>query len=181
MWVGNLFISLAKDSPVVMSKLGAGLGLCGILAYQFVSTSQSRNSDATVWVTDGDTDALVYLRDNVHRNQIHDKSRLYCRQLLWGHETSTHFLETHCDGQTFDLILASDIVYSAAVVGPLWETVQTLLSLSGIFLFSYCSRRHVPINIEIVLEAADKTGFRYTQVHDADGVLTFVFVWNQAS
>ena len=87
-------------------------------------------------MTDGDTDALAKLRSNVDRHKCNDM--VTCQQLLWGKETAKSFLEKHAGGEQYDVFLASDVVYVAEIINPLFETVQTLLKTDGIFLFAYC-------------------------------------------
>jgi hypothetical protein len=56
-------------------QLGAGLGLCGIVAHRlqdsFPQDKKNGVADASsfVYLTDGDTDALEKLRHNVRNNQ----------------------------------------------------------------------------------------------------------------
>lgn len=161
-------------------ELGAGLGLCGILAHHLMTDYGS------VVVTDGDTDALVALRDNVETNSREatteggeEGGTISCRQLLWGREHSEQFLRKYGGGEMFDLLVASDIVYSAVVVAPLWESVSTLMSPDGQFLFGYCSRREVPITIDEVLDAASVAGFAHELVADRDDVLVYLFRWKE--
>jgi Lysine methyltransferase len=107
------------------------LGLCGIVAHQLQAASvlhndrgddgdddgdddvvddtnaaTSSSSSSYVYLTDGDTDALVQLRYNVRQNQRSD--RIHCQQLLWGTASATAFAQTY---GTVDVLLASDIVY----------------------------------------------------------------------
>lgn len=85
-------------------KLGSGLGLNGILAWRMTYGSK-------IFITDGDTDALVHLRENVDRNKplsaSADDSDVFCHQLIWGQETSISFLEHHAHNKKFDVLLAS--------------------------------------------------------------------------
>ena len=133
----------------------------------------SNNSD--VCITDGDTDALKALRENLEHNR-QKEGTVSCTQLLWGNQTTNDFL--HFNGQQkYDLILASDIVYTDVVIKPLWETVRLLLSRDGVFLFAYCSRRDVPVTIDLVLQASTDAGFSHDCVDDRDGVLVYLFRW----
>jgi hypothetical protein len=127
-------------------QLGAGLGLCGIVAHQLQeaallsssrrsikeddhrdhhdhraaaddddieeetttnNTSSSSSSSSFVYLTDGDTDALIQLRHNVMINRR--SNRIVCHQLLWGTAPAVAFAQKH--GGQMDVILASDIVY----------------------------------------------------------------------
>ena len=80
----------------VASQLGGGLGLCGILAHRMTSSSCSsspasesntNNNKTAVFLTDGDTDALVQLRENIERNKSKSvEGIISSHQLLWGRQ-----------------------------------------------------------------------------------------------
>lgn len=112
-------------------ELGAGLGVCGILASRLLSSSSS--TTIKVCLTDGDTQALALLRENVKRNHCSAETTTV-KQLLWGRENAQRFAlasstttSTSTNG-TFQIILASDIIYAPQVLVPLWETIQVLLA-----------------------------------------------------
>jgi predicted nicotinamide N-methyase len=140
-------------------ELGAGLGLCGILVHNIASKSN-------ICITDGDTGALKKLRENVAKNsKCLSSCDVSCRQLLWGKETSQVFLDTFSEGVQYDLIIASDILYSPVVVEPLWQSIQVLLHQGGTFLMAFAKRK-VPVTIESFLQAASLAGFSYKCVRD---------------
>lgn len=151
-------------------EIGAGLGLNGILAWR-----ASCSSNSEVCITDGDSDALVHLRDNVDRNRNTEDGndsnvgKVSCKQLIWGKETSEKFLSEIAKDQTYDVILASDIIYSPVIVEPLWETIQTLLKkpsngeARGVFVMAYAKRK-VPVSIELVCEKGEEAGFVHEMV-----------------
>lgn len=158
-------------------ELGAGLGLNGILAWRCSAPGSE------VCITDGDSDALVQLRENVERNRSGgDVGKVSCHQLIWGKESSRKFLAHAADNQKYDVILASDIIYAAVIVEPLWETVQTLLKRpsdgkdGGMFVMAY-ARRKVPVNIEMVLKAAIEYGFAYEMAKEdtEEGIWVYTF------
>ena len=153
-----------------LCQLGAGLGLCGILAH--------RLGGNPVCITDGDTDALMHLRENLTENKDGKSDNLVsAHQLIWGQETSTSFFKRH---GTFDVLLASDIIYAECIVEPLWETVRMLLSRNATsrFVMAYYARRDVNVTIEFVLSHAEGAGFTYEMVEeDPEGVRVFVFQW----
>lgn len=147
-------------------------------------------------MTDGDTDALVYLRQNADHNRSRKRisgyktdtltsGTLSCHQLLWGHDTAIQFLQRHSHHDSeqqqglFDVVIASDIIYAASIIEPLWETIQTLLDKNdGIFVMTF-ARRKVPVSIEDVLQSANKAGFVYQGGEDKSekGVFTYTFRW----
>ena len=151
-------------------ELGAGLGLCGLWVHHMTAEA------AYVCITDGDTDALRQLRENVQRNRRSD--RVSARQLLWGRHTTLKFMEQQ-QQQRYDVLIASDIVYATVIVQPLWETVSLLLqrSAAAVFILAY-AKRDVPVTIEDVLDAADAAGFRYQlKAEDPDGIWVYEFQW----
>jgi SAM-dependent methyltransferase len=127
-------------------------------------------------LTDGDTDALTYLRGNVERNlplidgdlttgatpRAH--TTVIVRQLIWGETMSFN-------PETFDTVLGSDIIYVEEILEPLWRTIRRLLAPDGAFLLAF-ARRNVPI--DRVFEAARENGFTWI-VDDAtsEGVVVF--------
>jgi len=149
------------------------LGLNGILAYRMTTSS-------TICITDGDTDALIHLRENIERNNptstTNEDSKVSCHQLIWGQETATNFLEHHCHGQTFDILLASDIIYAKCIIAPLWETVRTLLVPNGVFVMAFAKRK-VPISIEFVLESSLEAGFVYELAREDKSTEEEIFVY----
>jgi predicted nicotinamide N-methyase len=165
---------ILRDRQIV--ELGAGLGRCGILAYHL---------GARVYSTDGDTDTLVQLRDNVDRNIPRTGSNsggggMSCHQLLWGRKTTLGFMASHIDGDSVDVVIGSDLVYAPQVIAPLFQTVKTLLanSPSGMFLMAHCSRRvGSSVTISMVLEAADEAGFQYELVENAEDISVYIFRW----
>ena len=175
-------------------ELGAGLGLNGILAWRLsctaclhddeshVETSSSDESTSEVCITDGDSDALVHLRDNIERNRptttTDSTSKVSCHQLIWGKDSSQKFLQHIAHNQKYHVLLASDIIYSAVIVQPLWETVQTLLEKEGgVFIMAYARRKKVPVSIDLVLETAVEWGFGYELVKEdlEDGIWVYEF------
>ena len=174
-------------------ELGAGLGLNGILAWRLSTAAVDEVGNESdyvvekvgeVCITDGDSDALVHLRENVGRNRpsndsdgTTNTSKVSCHQLIWGKESSEKFLSQIAHNQKYDVLLASDIIYSAVIVEPLWETVQTLLEKEGgVFVMAF-ARRKVPVSIDLVLETALEKGFGYELVKEDldEGIWVYEF------
>lgn len=155
-------------------ELGSGLGRCGLLAHQL------SDENGRTYLTDGDTDTLSQLRDNVRNNVLNFDESLSCHQLLWGESTATTFLRDHCsqDGEEkqFDVIFGSDLVYVPRVIEPLFETVQILINQGGVFVMAHCERREGnEVEVEMVLNDARKSGFRYDLVEEADDIFVYEF------
>lgn len=174
-------------------ELGAGLGLNGILAWRMMDVcgADSEDGRGEVCITDGDSDALVHLRDNIERNRPSttaptnddvdinntDRTKVSCHQLIWGKQSSLSFLQHHTNNQKYNLLLASDIIYAACIIEPLWETVQTLLDEhDGVFVMAF-ARRKVPVSIELVLESAVEKGFEYELAKEdlEEGIWVYLF------
>jgi predicted nicotinamide N-methyase len=169
-------------------ELGAGLGLNGILGWkimcQYYNASYPKESNHnSVCITDGDSDALVHLRENIQRNRMNSSSscdndtpEITCHQLLWGLSTSQTFLNHVARNKKYNTIIASDVIYAPSIVEPLWETIQTLLDNDGVFVMAF-ARRKVPVSIELVLESAEGHGFRYELVKEdkEEGIWVYLF------
>jgi predicted nicotinamide N-methyase len=159
-------------------ELGAGLGLCGILAHHLQA--------ANVVLTDGDTDALTFMRANVasncHTSTSMDgiesssatrKSTIQCRQLVWGDKDRVDDLRRqYTEDEGFHLVLGSDIIYVEEILDPLFQSVQRLLAESddAQFWLAYARRN---VKIDLVLETAARYGFTYETPDDTEGVFVF--------
>lgn len=133
-----------------------------------------------MYLTDGDSDTLRQLRQNVKVNQLERcKENLKCYQLLWGKSTAQSFVERHLKGaEKVDLILGSDLVYVPSVITPLFETVSELLDGSGEFIMSHCSRREgSSVTLEMVLERAAELGLKHTIMEEDDDISVISFRW----
>mmetsp|Transcript_17925 Transcript_17925/g.26528 ORF Transcript_17925/g.26528 Transcript_17925/m.26528 type:complete len:292 (-) Transcript_17925:18-893(-) len=158
---------LVRDKRVI--ELGAGVGLCGIVAHQLGAKD--------VLLTDGDVSVLENVRYNVQQNQIHPDdtttttttTTISCPQLIWGQNLDT-FLESH--GGPADVIIASDVTYITKSIEPMWQTVRHLLLPDGIFLWVMKSSSQDPS--DIVPEIGSRYGFTKTnKIEDDDGVYLF--------
>jgi Lysine methyltransferase len=134
-----------------------------------------------VVLTDGDSDALQYLRANVEKNVPQPQKRVendsidatptttpvFVRQLVWGEAAA--FLLTY--SERFDTVLGSDIIYVEEILEPLWRTVDDLVTPDGAFLLAF-ARRNVPI--DRVFETAAAHGFAWTRDESkSEGVVVF--------
>ena len=145
-------------------ELGAGVGLCGIVA--------SRLGAKSVLMTDGDTTVLENLRHNVDLNsttttaaaaaeaaadsssETTAAATISCPQLIWGKESGIIFAEAY--GYQ-DVVLATDCVYITKSLRPLLETIHEILEPnSGVFLYVNTCASQCPI--EAVFDIAQEFG-----------------------
>lgn len=159
-------------------------------------TNQNRRK--LLCLTDGDTNVLQQLRANIERNRPkqhgdddansnnnNHRVTVSCSQLLWGRETALAFLKTDIvDNRPFDVLFGSDLVYVAKVIGPLFETVATLLSKSSgsRFLMAHCARHRQgmnEVNINMVLEAAVSVGLEHKVLKEDGDISLFEFRWKE--
>jgi predicted nicotinamide N-methyase len=121
-------------------------------------------------LTDGDTDTLALLRDNVAANVSSSTSGkvIECRQLVWGRELAVHGWSSQ---ETFHLLLASDVIYVEEIIEPLLDTVVALLAQDGMFWLSYARRN---VSIDKVLASAERHGLSWREPSEtAEGVYVF--------
>lgn len=153
-------------------ELGAGLGLCGITAHYLGAQS--------VVLTDGDTQTLKQMRENIKHNCGDDafdctnngtanNQIIACRQLIWG---SPH-METFVQHGKYDTIIGADVVYTQESVQPLLDTVAFLLEEPhGQFVLSRFSKWN-NVDDVVVIESAKLRNL--TCVRPSDGI--FIFHW----
>jgi len=105
--------NIKMPGSICAVELGSGLGRCGLLLHHIISMQENVRSH--VYLTDGDTDTLKQLRDNVAENTnqniqndvatpIDDDQNgkeqrkshaISCHQLLWGRDSTRSFCERH--------------------------------------------------------------------------------------
>mmetsp|Transcript_12849 Transcript_12849/g.16837 ORF Transcript_12849/g.16837 Transcript_12849/m.16837 type:complete len:277 (-) Transcript_12849:257-1087(-) len=165
--------SVCCDKTVI--ELGAGLGLCGIVAYQYCQASQ-------VIMTDGDTDTLSNLRKNVNLNiqSPPDSTRsILCKQLLWGKTNVQAFCDKYAAATNvgFDVVMGGDVAYAQESLEILFETALQLLStkVGSLFILSFAFRGGV--TIQDVLDCAKRHNLKWVEPQDkgdnGDGVYVF--------
>ena len=181
---GNLFANNRR-----FLEVGSGLGRGGILALHCLSLTKrpcddddddGKEGNALLCLTDGDTDVLHHLRNNVKRNQpkeIQERTnvKLECSQLLWGRNHALEFLQ-HVDNQKFDVLFGSDLIYVTKVIQPLFETVSALLAESGCFIMAHCARREGnEVDVDMIFEAALSLGLKHEIVEEDEDISVFIF------
>lgn len=156
-------------------ELGAGLGLCGMVAHHLGASS--------VVLTDADTITLERMRTNLSENcpakgndrDENDRATaISCRQLIWNNTSQME------DCGTFDTILGADVIYTIESLDPLFDTVSYFLRKDGDTANDGARRRSFVLsrfskwgNItdETVLEAAEAHNLAWTR--PSEGVFVF--------
>ena len=144
-------------------ELGAGLGLCGIVAHYL-------NAKRVV-ATDGDVTVLENLRYNYKLNNLKleedgkdditsldnvgtCKPSIVCPQLIWGKDLQKFQNEYG----RHSVIMGTDIFYADESVQPIWETIDILLEEDGVFMLAYCPHK---VTIDQILNKAKQLGFTW--------------------
>jgi len=118
-------------------ELGSGLGKCGLLAHHLIQSNNMRTNYKSSVFTDGDTNVLQLLRNNVVLNTSSDDDNISCQQLKWGKREAKTFLLQQNDDK-FDLIIGSELIYTNhRSIDPLFDTVYELLDDKGRFILAH--------------------------------------------
>ncbi|CAK9274264.1 unnamed protein product [Sphagnum jensenii] len=114
--------ALVKGKSVV--ELGCGaLALCSLLASDHASL---------VVATDGDSDVLDLLRENLELNaSTFPVRKVVCSRLEWGCKDAMESVRALSTGNGFDVVLGTDVTYVAEMVPLLFQTARTLISPSS--------------------------------------------------
>ena len=119
-------------------ELGAGAGLCGLVASQLASS---------VALTDFEPEVLSLLQRNLkHVGSTCASSAV--ASLSWGSEEDLVALPRN----RFSLICGADIVYWQHSIVPLFVTVKAALAEDGVFILGYTER--VSAMTDLLLKAA---------------------------
>lgn len=116
-------------------ELGCGLGIPGILCWRLGAKE--------VELTDGNAGVVKDLELAIAENEARAETardglgKITARELAWGSDGTMDWSE---DGK-WEMIIASDVVYSAASASGVLECVERTLSLTdGLFVLAYVSR-----------------------------------------
>ena len=152
LWLGSeKMCGYLTNHPELVSgkkvlELGAGVGLCGIIA--------SHLNASRVVLTDGDTSVLTNLRKNIEDNTVSSNTNsITSRQLIWGKNLDQF--------EKIDVILAADCVYMNQSLGPLFKTVDHLLKSDGLLIYVNFCASQAPL--KMVLDKANTHGLIWTQ------------------
>lgn len=150
------YIQSSMVTGKAVLELGAGLGLCGMVAHHLGAKS--------VDLTDADTITLQRLRHNVSKNC--DSTTVRCRQLIWNN------LDQMKTFGTFDILLGADVIYTIESLDPLFDTVTYFLQQTptACFILSRFTKWG-NIQDETVLDAAQSRNLVWT--HPSEGIYIF--------
>ena len=144
-------------------ELGAGLGLCGMIAHNLKAER--------VVATDGDVTVLENLRYNYKFNHFNIETNddghgsttsIACPQLVWGKDLDVFKAEYG----RFSVIIGADLFYTESSIQPAWETIDALLEPDGVFLLSFCPHK---LTIDQILDKAKELGFTWTKPSIVEG------------
>jgi predicted nicotinamide N-methyase len=138
-------------------ELGCGLGIPGILCWRLGAKE--------VELTDGNAGVVKDLKLAIAENEARAGSarvglgKITARELAWGSDGTMDWSE---EGK-WEMIVASDVVYSATSASGVLECVERTLSLTdGLFVLAYVSRWP---NVDRALyDAVVSTGFDATLI-----------------
>ncbi len=160
---------LSEHTNLVVGKsvleLGAGLGLCGMVAHHLGAES--------VVLTDADTITLERMRSNLAINcptKSDSKQSIISRQLIWNNIAQMR----ECG--TFDTVLGADVIYTIGSLDPLFDTVAYFLgkeegeSANRCFVLSRYTK-YGNIQDETVLDAARARNLVWTR--PSEGIFVF--------
>jgi len=145
-------------------ELGCGLGANSILL-SWIKTV--RGTGGSVTATDGDSETLKWLEKNIEANEESLGGRKAdTRQLRWGVDSM---------GKIYDLVFASDVIYTNQIVPILVKQVAALLKSTGVWALGYAKRN---VKVEDVIEEARRWGMECERPEvegDGDGEGVFLF------
>lgn len=156
-----------RDKNIV--ELGAGLGLCGLVAHKYGARR--------VMLTDGDSDTLKNMRSNIALNvesEVIESESVVCKQLLWGNNVEAFQLKWAAE-DGFDICMGGDIAYAQESLHILFETALGLLSTKedSRFLLSFVFRGGV--TTQSIEECAKDHALKWTRIGEGDQETLYIF------
>jgi 2-polyprenyl-3-methyl-5-hydroxy-6-metoxy-1,4-benzoquinol methylase len=119
-------------------EVGCGVGLASIATLM----AASHNANRMVVLTDNDQEALDISRRNCVLNSLAPNS--YHQQLLsWGTRLVGGGNEILKEA-SFDIVLATDVIYDISMIPPLLQTASELLKWNGYLIVSHVPRFCLP-------------------------------------
>ena len=155
-------------------ELGAGLGLCGIVAH--------KHGAKRVVLTDGDSDTLKNMRSNVALNvesQVLKSDSVVCKQLLWGTNEEAFCSKWASEDGGFDICMGGDIAYAQESLQILFETALGLLSskVGSLFFLSFVFRGGVTTHS--IEECAKGHKLQWNRIGETEKEALYIFQRSQ--
>jgi len=147
-------------------ELGAGTGVCGMLS--------RRLGAAFVAVTDGDSECISLINQNFQNNGFRDDQYIHSFFLKWGDTVSTAAFSEACPIESFDLIVAGDVLYKKELLDMFFPTARSLLTPHTGRMY-LCHLPRAGVTHSLVQEAAGVHGFSFsiqskTTIHHSEEV-----------
>jgi len=135
--------ALLTESPCRVLELGAGCGMCGIVASQLLDSNEGATASSVIF-TDYDPGVLKRAEENVLETaeavELHASLELSLQMksfvnLAWGEADGVRGVVEEAGGR-FDVLLGSDVIYSVDIVKPLFTTIAGLMEDRGVMVMS---------------------------------------------
>ncbi|KAG6534360.1 uncharacterized protein LOC121985839 isoform X2 [Zingiber officinale] len=174
----RLMCNIIAENPSIivgkrMLELGCGsAGICSMIAAQHAEVVVS---------TDGDTEALSLLRENISTNLPKNLlNKIVINRLIWGNMEDVQAIKDFgCYDRGFDIIIGTDVTYSYGAISPLFETARELIcsqendNHKPALVLCHIERR---INEDSIVSTASTFGFKLVDrwvngIHSSDGII----------
>ncbi|KAH7292904.1 hypothetical protein KP509_28G002900 [Ceratopteris richardii] len=150
---------LSMNSSTLASKTVVELGCGSVGICSMVAATTAR----LVVATDGDSDALALLAENLKMNaESFASTEVFIEPLSWGCEEQMDVVKQRTDMQGFDILLGSDVTYVPAAVPLLFASAKGLIAKAEpgksepVLLLCHVERH---VNEAFILDCAQKSGF----------------------
>lgn len=143
-------------------ELGCGLGVVSIMLEKMQICSK-------IVATDGCPETIELLEKNIETSKC-DVETIVAKEMSWGCSQ-----EDEEDQNSFDVVLAADVIYEEKAIIPLLMSMEALLSKenrNAEILLAF-ARRNVPVDTFLV--AASQRGFTWSIAERLPGTCAFVF------
>jgi protein-lysine N-methyltransferase EEF2KMT len=98
-------------------ELGAGTGYLTVLCARHLGATE-------VISTDGSSEVVCALADNLFVNSLQESGRVRATQLKWGHTLVDNDDLNGSSGTAVDVVLGADITFDESIIMPLLGTIQ---------------------------------------------------------
>lgn len=153
----RLMCSLLAENPSIVAgkkvlELGCGsAGVCSMISVPFAELVVS---------TDGDTEALKLLHENVTLNVDPGLiQKLVIKRLTWGNKDDIMAIK---ELGSFEIIIGTDVTYYAEAISPLFETASDLIAKGDATTRPALVLCHIQRRVDegSIVSAASRFGFK---------------------